>query len=83
MKKIIALLLALVMALSLVACGGSQAPATEAPATEAPKAEAPAATEAPAETVKVYDKPELSLTFPEINADAGTVCEMIRRFAFV
>ena len=79
MKKIIALLLALVMALSLVACGGSQAPAaTEAPATEAPKAEAPAATEA---TVKVYDKPELSLKFPEINADAGLVCDMLRRFA--
>lgn len=79
MKKIIALLLALVMALSLVACGGSQAPATEAPATEAPKADAPAPeTEA---TVKVYDKPELSLTFPEINADAGTVCDMLRRFA--
>ena len=77
MKKIIALLLALVMALSLVACGGSQAPATEAPATEAPAADAPA-TEA---TEKVYDKPELSLTFPEINADAGTVCDMLRRFA--
>ena len=46
MKKLIALALALVMALSLVACGGSAAPA----ATEAPKAEAaaPAATEAPA-----------------------------------
>ena len=43
MKKIIALLLVLAMALSLVACGGSSAPA----ATEAPKAEAPAATEAP------------------------------------
>ena len=66
MKKIIALLLALVMALSLVACGGSQAPATEAPKADAPAPE----TEA---TVKVYDKPELSLTFPEINADAGTV----------
>ena len=44
MKKIIALLLALAMVLSLAACGGK----TEAPAaTEAPKAEAPA-TEAPA-----------------------------------
>lgn len=38
MKKIIAMLLCLAMALSLVACGGSSAPA----ATEAPKADAPA-----------------------------------------
>jgi len=44
MKKLIALLLALVMVLSMTACGGSSAPA----ATEAPKADAPAA-EAPAE----------------------------------
>ncbi len=51
MKKIIALLLVLAMALSLVACGAKE----EAPATEAPKAEAPA-TEAPAAepvTIKV------------------------------
>ena len=48
MKKIIALVLALVMVLGLVACGASEAPAaTEAPAAEAPAAEAPAA-EAPA-----------------------------------
>ena len=51
MKKIIALLLVLAMALSLVACGGkAEAPA----ATEAPKAEAPV--EAPAAepvTIKV------------------------------
>ena len=39
MKKLISLLLVLAMALSLVACGGSAAPA----ATEAPAAEAPAA----------------------------------------
>ena len=44
MKKLFAILLALVMVLSLAACGGqAEAPA----ATEAPKAEAPAATEAP------------------------------------
>ena len=54
MKMIIARLLVLAMALSLVACGGK----TEAPAaTEAPKADAPAAaTEAPAAeavTIKV------------------------------
>ena len=48
MKKLIALLLALAMALGLVACGGAaepvatEAPKAEAPAAEAPKAEAPA-----------------------------------------
>ena len=46
MKKFFALLLALVMVLSLVACGAKE----EAPATEAPQAAAPeAAPEAPAE----------------------------------
>ena len=46
MKKLIALLLALVMVLSLAACGGNDAPATdapEAPATDAPATDAPAA----------------------------------------
>ena len=44
MKKIIALLLVAVMMLSLVACGGSKAPAeTKAPAADAPAADAPAA----------------------------------------
>ena len=47
MKKLIALLLALVMVCGLVACGAYTAPAAEAPAAEAPAAEAPAA-EAPA-----------------------------------
>ena len=61
MKKIIAMLLVLAMALSLVACGNSAPAATEAPKTEAPAAtEAPKteATEAPAEaeaiTLKVW-----------------------------
>ena len=40
MKKIIAMLLVLVMAASLVACGGSKAPETTAPATTAPATEA-------------------------------------------
>ena len=44
MKKIFALLLALIMVMGLVACGAPAAPA----ATEAPKAEAPAAPEAEA-----------------------------------
>ena len=46
MKKYLSLLLALVMVLSLAACGA--APAEDAPATEAPAADAPA-TEAPVE----------------------------------
>ena len=52
MKKIIALLLALAMVMSLAACGGkSEAPAaTEAPKADAPAAEAPAAE---AVTIKV------------------------------
>ena len=62
MKKLFALLLAVVMVLSLAACGSSgksEAPADEAPAAEAPAAEAPAA-EAPAEewkptkTINIY-----------------------------
>ncbi|MBR5616966.1 MAG: ABC transporter substrate-binding protein [Oscillospiraceae bacterium] len=51
MKKLIAMLLALVMILGLVACGA--APAAPA-ATEAPKADAPAAPEAEAPAGSVY-----------------------------
>ena len=48
MKKLIALLLALVMVLGLVACGAKDdAPAADAPAADAPAADAPAA-DAPA-----------------------------------
>ena len=58
MKKLIAMLLAMVMVLGLVACGGNTAPETEAPAVEAPATEAPAteapATEAPAAAGSVY-----------------------------
>ena len=42
MKKLISLLLVLAMALSLVACGASDAPAAEAPKADAPAAERPA-----------------------------------------
>ena len=48
-KKILAMLLALVMVLSLVACGASEAPVTEAASAES-TTPAEAATEAPAET---------------------------------
>ena len=62
MKKIIALLLALVMVLGLAACSVEQAPApTEAPKAETPKEEAPAAPAEPAGPAPV----EISLwTFP-------------------
>lgn len=50
MKKLIAMLLAMVMVLALAACGTSAAPAATTPATEAPAAESPA-TEAPAAPV--------------------------------
>ncbi len=43
MKKFLALLMALVMVLSMAACGASEAPAAEAPAAESAEAEAPAA----------------------------------------
>ena len=49
MKKLLALLLALVMVIGLVACGAKEdAPAADAPAADAPAADAPAA-DAPAE----------------------------------
>ena len=56
MKKLMAMLLALVMVLSLAACGGSTAaPATEAPAAAAPAEPAAPETEAPAEEGKVFN----------------------------
>lgn len=41
MKKLIAFLLALVMCLSLAACGGNDTPAADAPAADTPAADAP------------------------------------------
>jgi len=73
MKKLIAMLLALVMVLSLAACGGSEpAPA----ATEAPAA-APAATEAPAEPVKseLGTKPVEIVFWHCASDDAGPLME--------
>ena len=70
MKKILAMLLALVMVLSLAACGGAQTPATEAPAatpTEAPAVEGETpATEAPAVEAGVITKVALV-------TDVGTI----------
>ena len=71
MKKILAMLLALVMVLSLAACGGTEAKPTEAPAatpTEAPAAEnnETPATEAPAVEAGVITKVALV-------TDVGTI----------
>ncbi len=78
LKRVLALLLSLALILSLAACG---AKTEEAPATEAPVAEAPAAAEPKETEAKVYDKPELTLTFPEINAESSTACKLVLRFA--
>lgn len=68
MKKLIALLLALVMILGLAACGGSKAPAADAPAANAPAADAPAAN-APAEAPKLdFPKKDITIVVPY---DAG------------
>ncbi|MBQ9166214.1 MAG: carbohydrate ABC transporter substrate-binding protein, partial [Oscillospiraceae bacterium] len=64
MKKLLALLLALAMSLSLVACGGNDAPADE-PADDAPAAEDSAADEpaedAPAEDAAASGKTVINL----------------------
>ncbi|MBP3684947.1 MAG: ABC transporter substrate-binding protein [Oscillospiraceae bacterium] len=67
MKKLIALLLVLTMALSLVACGGSETPAE----TQAAAAAEGEAAEAPAETGSVYYlnfKPEADAAWQELAA---------------
>ena len=80
MKKIIALLLALVMALSLVACGGSEEPAAEAPKAEAPAAEAPAAEAAPEKiTLKVWGPSEDQV--PQEGQDASFLEAACAKFA--
>ena len=71
MKKLFALMLAVVMVVSMAACGAKEEPAAEAPATEAPAAaetEAPAA-EAPAAAGSVYYlnfKPEADTAWQEL-----------------
>ena len=64
MKKLLALLLALAMVLSLAACGG--APAEDKPAEDKPAADVPAADDA-VQTIKI------GLVFPITggNADQG------------
>ena len=69
MKKLLAVLLALVMVFALCACGKSAAPAAEAPAAaaEAPAAEAPA--EAATGSLKVW-APEATVEFTKEQIEA-------------
>ena len=80
MKKIIALLLVLAMALALVACGASEPAPTEAPKAETPaetpKEETPAEPAAPAEKAPEDYKGEVQLysTMTEADLDALITC---------
>ena len=88
MKKLIAMLLALIMVLSLAACGGAPAPAEPAPAPEAPKAEAPAepapADPAPADPGKTVlniwsftdEVPKMVNKYLELNPDFAAKYEV-------
>ena len=71
MKKILALLLVLAMALGMVACGGHSAPA----APEAPAAEAPAATEAPAAPAETEAPAAGEITKVALVTDVGTIAD--------
>ena len=71
MKKLIALLLALVMVLSLAACGAKEPEATEAPKTEAP-AETPATPDTPAAPQEEVD-PLTGWIYEEDKSISGTV----------
>ena len=60
MKKLIALLLALVMVIGLVACGAKDEPAADAPAADAPAADAPAADAPAADAPAAAEKPVIA-----------------------
>ncbi len=63
MKKIVALILAALMLLSLAACGSNDAPAADAPAADAPAADAPAADAPAADAPATDDEISIGLTF--------------------
>ena len=72
MKKILALLLALTMVMSLAACGSKTEAPTEAPATETPATEAPA-TEAPATEAPETEAPAAGISKVALVTDVGTI----------
>ncbi len=70
MKKLLALLLALTMVLSMAACGAKEEPpvATQAPAAQAPAAEGEAAAAAdPANDGDASNDPAVTLVYAEVN----------------
>lgn len=81
MKKLLAMLLAVVMVLSLVACGGAGEPAADAPAADVPAADAPAA---PAGDDKTVVRIGLSGSVTEVAPYAATneYAEPIRNTIF-
>ena len=89
MKKLIALLLALVMVIGLVACGNkADAPAADAPAADAPAADAPAedapAADAPAEDAPAEDAPAAeAITNPDEIPDEMTSEDGKYQVAFI
>ena len=74
MKKLLALLLALVMVFALAACGGTEGTPSDAPASDAPASDAPAS-EAPADsgdgTVANKDKPLVWFNRQPSNSSTG------------
>ena len=66
MKKLIALLLALVMVIGLVACGAKEEPKADAPAADAPAADAPAA-DAPAADAPAAEGYKVAISVAEYN----------------
>ncbi len=83
-KKIMSVILAGAMTLSLAACGLSSAPVAEAPVAEAPAAEAPAAeapaAEAPAADAAAANDPAVTLVMAEVNPLDTIVGQMDSKF---
>ena len=77
MKKLIALLLAAVMLLSLAACGGSAEPVETAPATTEAPTTAPteAPTEEPTEAVELTEEEQKQLYYEQMFADGTYVID--------
>ena len=71
MKKLLALLLAMAMVLSLAACGGSDTPAAEEPQADAPQAEALAAYKDELDVAITANPPTLDVHFSNSNIVGG------------